>query len=683
MFAGHAGQIDVVWYSDDAGKTWRVSSSTYGSNNASKGTPGPGPYGCGRRQGCFDEPFPVELPNGRVQLNMRNDSLTCDPKNCCCAALNITHPRSVADSTDGGLTFGPVYQQHDLPEPTGGCQASSIVVGDTVLFCNPSSGSSNRSLLTLRRSHDSGLTYPPDMATLVWAGAGGYSCLTRLANSTTTVGLVFERSAPGCKGGSCRISFVSLPVLKTDDGNTIFSTAGPSTVAHCSSAVDCTLELQRALNKSGDLEIPALTTPASWVVQPLLVASVANKAVRLGSGCLIEARAGYFHGLHDMLITIRSATNITIGSVPSAQKPAELRMRKWDYLAINNTTGKPSWANYVRSEWRHALGLYGSSSIHVHNLVISQAGGDGIYVDGLKSSSVTSVLVCESFRNSLSIIAASGLNVTDCVFANISYSGGTAPRLGIDLEPNTPADFLEGILIRNCSVTSNYGGGFAVSVTGLSNLSRPIDVTFDQCTVNGAGCGGGFAAMTWRKSGTPSGTVRWIGGTISNTKNAGISISVPMTGIAVHVKDVRLLRTADGSAGRGWAPVSVLPVRNDGLWTIGGAHFSNVTVIDDVVYRGKRETRPFLAVAPDAEQVDGTFTVTNPMGCFVTPNGSTSRSTTNVTFTCTSPHNHTLPLKTDDGGWEVGGVPIATAIYPPSKGFIPRLAWQKRHDWRI
>jgi hypothetical protein len=213
LFAGHAGQVDVVWYSDDAAKTWTVSDSTYGSNNKTEGVPF-GQFGCGRHQGCFDEPFPVQLPNGNVQLDMRNDSLTCDPTNCCCAALDITHPRSVADSTDGGLTFGPVYQQHDLTEPTGGCQASSIVVGTTVLFSNPSSGSSNRSLLTLRRSQDSGKTYPPDMATLVWPGAGGYSCLTRLANSTATVGLVFERSAPGCKGGSCRISFVSMHVLK-------------------------------------------------------------------------------------------------------------------------------------------------------------------------------------------------------------------------------------------------------------------------------------------------------------------------------------------------------------------------------------------------------------------------------------------------------------------------------------
>ena len=167
---------------------------------------------------------------------------------CMCCCCPQTHPRSVADSTDGGVSFGPAYQQLDLPEPTGGCQASSIVVihhadhaadengagtgdgdgdgdGDgtgssatmsasTVLFSNPSSGSENRSLLTLRRSIDGGKTYPSELATLVWPGAGGYSCLTQLSttNVTAEIGLVFERSAPGCVGGSCRISFVRLPV---------------------------------------------------------------------------------------------------------------------------------------------------------------------------------------------------------------------------------------------------------------------------------------------------------------------------------------------------------------------------------------------------------------------------------------------------------------------------------------
>ena len=77
-----------------------------------------------------------------VQVHLANPvSITvADPADCASKYLRITHPRSVADSTDGGFSFGAAYQQYDLPEPTGGCQASSIVVDGHVLFAAPASG---------------------------------------------------------------------------------------------------------------------------------------------------------------------------------------------------------------------------------------------------------------------------------------------------------------------------------------------------------------------------------------------------------------------------------------------------------------------------------------------------------------------------------------------------------------
>jgi len=100
LFSGHAGQVDVTWYSDNSGRNWTLSRGMFGSNNSSESFKGAGQWGCYRQQGCFDEPFPIELPTGVVQINMRNDSATCDPKACGTTLLKITHPRSVADSTD-------------------------------------------------------------------------------------------------------------------------------------------------------------------------------------------------------------------------------------------------------------------------------------------------------------------------------------------------------------------------------------------------------------------------------------------------------------------------------------------------------------------------------------------------------------------------------------------------------
>jgi hypothetical protein len=81
--------------------------------------------------------------------------------------------------------------------------------------------------------------------------------------------------------------------------------------------------------------------------------------------------------------------------------------------------------------------------------------------------------------------------------------------------------------------------------------------------------------------------------------------------------------------------VAVAPERDNGV--IGNAYFTNITITDEVVYdHSKHEIRPFLGVASDAENVYGSFLVTTkrPNHCFVSPNGSSARSTANISFVC-------------------------------------------------
>lgn len=232
VFSGHSGQVILVWYSDDHARSWTLSNATFGSNDRSPGVPG-GAAGCDRPEGCFDEPFAIELADGTLQLNARNDSSACDPAMCCafgcdylptpccsqpggCAEQPMSHPRTVADSRDGGASFGPAHQLLDLREPTRGCQASSVVAGQDVFYSAPAGATAMRTNLTVRRSADGGATYPH--TTEVWGGPGGYSCLTRLpaapGSAAPRVGVAFERGvggwAGGCWGGGCRISFARV-----------------------------------------------------------------------------------------------------------------------------------------------------------------------------------------------------------------------------------------------------------------------------------------------------------------------------------------------------------------------------------------------------------------------------------------------------------------------------------------
>lgn len=131
----------------------------------------------------------VELPNGQVMANMRNNHLT----DCDC--------RAVALSNDGGASFEPLSFDPVLVSPV--CQATIIrAKDDKIYFANPAS-KSERAVGTLRRSDD-GHTWAA--STSVWPDQYAYSCLTDVA-VPNAVGLLFETNSTTCDGPSCRILF--------------------------------------------------------------------------------------------------------------------------------------------------------------------------------------------------------------------------------------------------------------------------------------------------------------------------------------------------------------------------------------------------------------------------------------------------------------------------------------------
>lgn len=77
----------------------------------------------------YDEPQAIEFPNGRLMINMRNDTNS--------EGHHVPHPRSIAWSDDGGVTFGPAMQEPALLEPSAGCQASLVRAGRRVFYSGP------------------------------------------------------------------------------------------------------------------------------------------------------------------------------------------------------------------------------------------------------------------------------------------------------------------------------------------------------------------------------------------------------------------------------------------------------------------------------------------------------------------------------------------------------------------
>jgi sialidase-1 len=153
----------AVWYSDSAGSSWTVSSS---SEDEFKG---------------MAECAMAELPNASLLINFRaNHENPCD---C----------RAQSRSDDGGSTWTPLQWVPALVEPvcSAGLQGTR---GGAVYFSNPATAST-RTNMTVRMSEDGGLTWPAQHTSVVWPFAAAYSALVPLSHTDSggAVGIVFER----------------------------------------------------------------------------------------------------------------------------------------------------------------------------------------------------------------------------------------------------------------------------------------------------------------------------------------------------------------------------------------------------------------------------------------------------------------------------------------------------------
>ena len=203
---------------------------------------------------------------------------------------------------------------------------------------------------------------------------------------------------------------------------------------------DDTASIQSALNLA-----PALVffPPGTYIVNPLIVRS--NTEIELSGGVTLKAKTGY--GANDRLLRIEDVQNVTIHGNSS-----RVQMLK---------------AEYVLGEQRHGVFIIGSSNIHIYDLSSIDTGGDGFYVGssdtgGNSYSDDVSIVNCigdNNKRQGISIVSGKHVTVLGGEFRNTI---GANPSSGIDIEPNTSADFLEDINVIGTKTTNNAGGGILV-----------------------------------------------------------------------------------------------------------------------------------------------------------------------------------------------------------------------------
>lgn len=320
------------------------------------------------------------------------------------------------------------------------------------------------------------------------------------------------------------------PVLNPREANPVAVTrvaAGEVTEASAAwwgfNEEDATEAIQRAISsKAGRVTIPYMGKP--WIIRPVMLKS--NLELLLDPGVVILAKKGEFHGGGDSLFRGTDMVNITIRGYG-----ATLRMHKRDYQQ----------APYKKAEWRMGLSFNGCTNVRVEGVRIESSGGDGIYVgttgkqEYCKDMVIKDVVCHDNHRQGISVIGAENLTIENSVFAN---TWGTAPGAGIDLEPDSPAQRLVNIVIRNCTFENNEGHEILVYAKNLTASSPPISIRFEKCLarkttleMQSKGIGRNDAEHGWAgisvgavKEDGPTGLIEFVDCTVEQTGKESVKI---------------------------------------------------------------------------------------------------------------------------------------------------------------
>jgi hypothetical protein len=88
---------------------------------------------------------------------------------------------------------------------------------------------------------------------------------------------------------------------------------------------------------------------------------------------------------------------------------------------------------YNHSEGRHGIAVYGSRNVLLDGLTVTETGGDGVYISNIlgklgtpnRNITVRNCNLTGNYRNAMSVISVSGLNVQNTILA---LSKGTPPE---------------------------------------------------------------------------------------------------------------------------------------------------------------------------------------------------------------------------------------------------------------
>lgn len=177
----YSGGCYVV-YSDDHGASWRKGSTI---PNNPKGEEGAGEWAVSETGAFTTDGTPILLASRRNT-----------PPHDIPSGLTGKGYRLQSLSEDGGLSWGPEWEQKSLPEPIRGCEGALVYHPGTrrMYFSHPDPELDLlRNLLRVWSSVDKGQTW--ERHHMVWPGAAGYSSLVVMGHGKDApLGVYYDRN---------------------------------------------------------------------------------------------------------------------------------------------------------------------------------------------------------------------------------------------------------------------------------------------------------------------------------------------------------------------------------------------------------------------------------------------------------------------------------------------------------
>jgi len=147
-------------------------------------------------------------------------------------------------------------------------------------------------------------------------------------------------------------------------------------------------------------------------------------------------------------------------------------------------------------QWGHCIELEGCNGVNIHDIAVSNAFGDGIYIGSTDSQPYSQDVTVKNFtidncrRAGLTIISGRNITIQNGIISNTNNSQGLEPQAGINMEPNSSNEFLVNILIADMQTKNCNGFGVDSYWANCYGSPTTFSLTVKNYTDTGSKLGG-------------------------------------------------------------------------------------------------------------------------------------------------------------------------------------------------